>query len=104
MNGKKLVLVQENRRRKNRAIDIYSDLSKAVDTRPLRFLAGKAKFKDVYNIRLVSQNGTQFELKLVPKEDSSETLIAEIDKNSYFPRSLTTDSVDSKVRIDFSGM
>lgn len=104
MNGKKLVLIQENRRRKNRVVDMYQDLSKAVDTRPLRFLAGKAKFKDVYNIRLVSQNGTMAELKLVPKEDASETLIAEIDKNSYFLRSLTTDSVDSKVRIDFSGI
>jgi outer membrane lipoprotein-sorting protein len=104
MNGRKLILIEENRRRGTRTVDIYKDVAKAVDAKPLKFLAGKAKFRDVYSIMLISDTESGAELKLIPKDDSTESLIAEIDKSSYLLRSLTTDSPDSRVRVDFSGI
>lgn len=102
LNGKKLVNIQKNKRRKNRTVDIYSDVKKAMGSTALNFLSGKAKFKELYNVKLVSETPKQAELKLTSKKEGEETLIAEVDKASYLLRSLTTENTDSQVRIEFS--
>ena len=102
LNGKKMINVQENKRRKNRVVDIYSDVRKVTSSTPLNFLSGKSKFKDIYHIKLLSETPKAAELKLSPKKEGEETLIAEVDKASYFLRSLTTENAESRVRIEFS--
>ena len=103
LNGKKLISIQVNRRRKTRAVDIYQDISKAVDTKAIQFLAGKAKFQETYKIDSIGNPSTSSSLKLTPKGgDGLETYLAEIDKKSYFLRSLTTESADTRVRMEFS--
>lgn len=104
MDGKKLWLVQENKRRKTRTVDTYSDVSKAVDAISLSFLSGKSKFREKYSVTILGDDDKQVSLKLVPKGGQGETLIAEISKPSYLLRSLTTESVDTRVRIDFSNV
>lgn len=104
LNGKKLTNVQENKRRKNRVVDIYHDVGKVMGGTPLKFLSGKAKFKELYQIQLVKETDEQAELKLTPKRAGEDPLVAEVDKKSYFLRALTTESVDSRVRIEFSNV
>jgi outer membrane lipoprotein-sorting protein len=104
LNGNKLYLIQEKQRRKTREVDVFPDVSKAVDGNSLSFLAGKAKFRDRYNVELLSEDSKQAQVKLTPKKGDGETLIAEIDKASYVLRSLTSESVDTRVRIDFSNV
>jgi outer membrane lipoprotein-sorting protein len=104
LNGNKLYLIQENLRRKTRVVDVFPDVSKAVDGNSLSFLAGKAKFRDRYNVDLLGEDDKKAEVKLTPKKGDGETLIAEIDKVSYVLRSLTSESVDTRVRIDFANV
>lgn len=103
MNGKQLFVVQPNKRRGTTVVDIYHDISKAMDPKPLSFLSGKAKFRDIYRVELLSETPKVAEMKFIPKHDSSESLVAEIDKSSYLLRSLTSETVDSRVRTEFSG-
>ena len=101
LNQKKLIHIQTNARRKVRTVDIYLDSSKTADTRMLNLLAGKVKFKQVYEAKLLQETPTAFELKLIPKSPQWDPYLAEIDKESYLLRALTSDSNDSRVRIDF---
>lgn len=104
LNGKKLTNIQENKRRKSRTVDIYKDVRKVTGGTPLNFLSGKAKFKEIYNIKMLSETPEMAELKLMPKREGQETLIAEVDKSSYFLRSLTTENAESRVRTEFSNI
>lgn len=101
LNGNRLINVTENKRRGNRVVDIFKDVKKVMDTSQLQFLSGKAKFEELYNIKLVAETAKQVELKLTPKGQTAETYVAEVDKTSYFLRSLTTENADSRVRIEF---
>ena len=103
MNGKELYVITHNKRRGTRVVDIYTDAGKAVGSRPLNFLSGKVKFKEIYHVQLLSETPEMAEMKLTPKEDAAETLIAEIDKVSYLLRSLTSETVDSRVKTEFTG-
>lgn len=104
LNGKTLTAVTENPRRKTTEVDIYADAAKAVDTKILKFLAGQAKFKALYHYSLAGETDEAATIKFRPKGEDTETLVAEIDKNSYLLRSLTTETVDNRVRIEFSGI
>lgn len=104
LSGKKLTNIQENKRRKSRTVDIYKDVRKVTGGTPLNFLSGKSKFKEIYNIKMLSETPEMVELKLVPKREGQETLIAEVDKSSYFLRSLTTENTESRVRTEFSNI
>lgn len=101
LNGKTLTNVQTNARRKNRVVDIYRDVSKVLGSAPLKFLSGKAKFKDIYQIKLIAQTPEVAEMKLTPKGKGEDSLVVAVDKKSFFLKSLTTESVDSRVKIEF---
>jgi chaperone LolA len=101
LNGKQHWEISENVRRKSRTVTHRPDVSALMARSALAILAGAGKFKDFYKVKLVSQNAKEAVLELIPKTDASETLIAKIDKNGYVLRSLTTDSADSKVIVEF---
>ncbi len=102
LDGKRLTNVRENRRRQITEVDIYPQAGQAMDNKLLNFLAGKAKFKALYKFELVTETPEIATVKFLPKVGDGETLIAEIDKNSYLLRSLTTDSDDNRVRVEFT--
>ncbi len=102
MNGKKLWVIKPNKRRGIQIVDVFSDLKKIMDPRPLAFLSGTGKFKELYEVELISENAKLAELKFFPKTAATDSLIAEIDKESYLLRSLTTDSSDSRARTEFT--
>lgn len=102
LNGNTLTNIQENQRRKVTEVEIYPDAGKAVDSKLLKFLAGQAKFKTLYKFKLEAEVAEFATVKFVPLSGESETLVAEIDKKSYLLRSLTADSADNRVRIEFS--
>ncbi len=103
MNANQLVVIAKNKRRGTTVVDVYKDLSKVMNSKPLSFLSGKAKFGDMYRVELLSETPAMAEMRFTPKTDSAETLVAEIDKESYLLRSLTSETVDSRVRTEFSG-
>ncbi|MBI4405471.1 MAG: outer membrane lipoprotein carrier protein LolA [Deltaproteobacteria bacterium] len=102
INGKKFIHAKPNKRRGTVAVDIYKDISKRTDMSLLGFLSSKGEFKKHYNIQPVSENSQSVTFKLIPKGTSSEPLVAQIAKESYVLLSLTTDTVDSSSRIDFT--
>ena len=102
LDGKKLYVIHQNKRRNVTVVDIYSNLGKAIDSKSLAFLAGKSRFADVYDIELISSKGPTLELKFISKTPGGETLVAEIDKKSYLLRSLTSDAADLRTRTEFT--
>lgn len=104
LNGSTFTSIRFNQRKKNRTVDIYKDISKMVDMRALGFLAGDAKFGEVYMIEQTGQTSEIIKLKLIPKEKKGEYYIAEIQKKSYVLTGLTTETPDSTVQMSFSGV
>lgn len=102
LNGNRLTAVRENKRRQITEVDIYAKAGKSIDSKLLKFLAGKAQFKTLYRFELESETPEIATIKFHGKSGDAETLIAEIDKNSYLLRSLTTDSEDNRVRVEFT--
>lgn len=101
LNGTRLIQIKENKRRKTTVVDIYKDVSKSVDLKSLAFLAGTASFKETYESTLGEEDLEKIDLKFTLKSSPKESYLAEIDKKSYFLRALTTETADSKVRIEF---
>jgi outer membrane lipoprotein-sorting protein len=102
LDGKKLYVIHQTRRRNVTVVDIYHNLGKAIDSKSLAFLTGKSKFAEVYDIELVSDKGTTVTMKFVSKTPGGDTLVAEIDKKSYLLRSLTSDAADLRTRTEFT--
>lgn len=102
LNGDKMYVIHDNPRRNSRIVDVYKNVKRAVDTRPLRFLAGTAKFQDLYTSQLVGQSKTAWEIKFTSRDDVRETLVAEVDKKSYLLLSLASDAADVRTRTKFS--
>lgn len=103
LNGNQLTSIQINKRRSTKTVNILKDVSKTVDSKALSFLAGKAKFADLYNSKLLKENDKVASLKLTPQKGApGESYVAEIDKKGYFLVSLTTEAPDSKVVMEFS--
>jgi outer membrane lipoprotein-sorting protein len=103
MNTSQLIVITKNKRRGTTVVDMYHDLAKVMDSKPLAFLSGKSKFRDIYRVELLAETPQLAEMRFTPKTDAAETLVAEIDKESYLLRSLTSETVDSRVRTEFSG-
>lgn len=104
LNGGTFTSVRLNRRTSRVAVDIYKDAKKSIDMRALHFLAGQMRFTEFYHVKLLSDGPKAVELKLTPKEDPSESYIAEMEKGSYLLRSLTTETLESRVRMEFMGV
>lgn len=103
LNGKKLYHIHIPKRKRANVVEIYEDISKKGNTRPLSFLAGKFAFRQVYHVDIIHNSEKNIQLKLVPKDSpGAETFIAEFDKKSYLLAALTTESPESRVRIEFS--
>ncbi len=101
-NDKKFLVITTNKRRGTTVVDIYKDASKVADSQSLSFLSGKSKFREIYRIELLSDENGVAKLKFTPKVVPDDSLVAEIDKESYLLRSLTSESVDSRVRTEFT--
>ena len=98
-----LTSIQINAKRGTRTVNILKNVNKTVDSKALSFLAGRAKFSDLYRAKLVSETPKVARLKLTPiKGKAEETYIAEINKESYFLTSLTTEAPDSIVIMEFA--
>lgn len=105
LNGKKLYDVHFPKRRKANIVNIYEDITKKADIRPLAFLSGKATFRKSYHVDILKESKGSVDIKLVPKDvPGGETYIAEFDKNSYLLAALTTETAESRVRIEFSNI
>lgn len=101
LNGDEHWDITENTRRKSRTVTYTPNIHKVMGKSALAILSGRGKFKDYYQVKLVSETPKEAVLRLVPKTDSNETLIAKIDKNGYVLRSLTTEAQDSQVVLEF---
>lgn len=101
LNGNEYWEITENPRRKSRSVTHRPDVSRSLAKTSLAILVGRGKFQDFYKVKLKSENAKEAVLEMVPKTDSNETLIAKIDKNGYVLRSLTTESQDSRVVVEF---
>lgn len=104
LNKKALTVITENKRRGTRTVDIYPNAAKAVDSLIFRFLSGETKFKKIYNYKYLGENSRTVTLKFTPKKDRKETLVAEFDKERYLLQTLTSETPDSRVRIEFRGI
>lgn len=104
MNGNTLTYVHYNKRRQNWIVDILENTNKSVDTKALQFLAGKANFKKSYTAKLEKDAPKSLEIRLIPIEGGSESYIAEVEKKSYVIQSLTTETVDTRARIEFTNI
>lgn len=100
LNGGKFIVIQKNPRRGTREVDIYHNVSKAIDTKLLKFLAGKAKFKSIYRFQLLKDRPDVATLSFSPLKGTGDVIVAEIDKKSYLLRSVTSNSDDSEVRLE----
>ncbi|MBY0370190.1 outer membrane lipoprotein carrier protein LolA [bacterium] len=104
LNGKEYWEITENTRRKSRAVTHEADVSKNLAKSSLQVLAGTGKFKDFYKVKLVKENEREAVLELIPKAGGNETLTARLDKNGYVLRTLTTESPDSTVTVEFKNI
>lgn len=109
LNGKKFFHIHLPKRRRAATVDIYEDIAKKADIRFLSFLSGKTEFRKAYQVDITKETAALVELKLVPKDApkgrrDSETYIAEFDKKGYVLAALTTESPESRVRIEFSNI
>jgi len=98
-----LKVVRKNQRGTT-LVDIYTNIGKAAGAKPLNFLTGKAKFNSLYRAELTNQTPETVTLKLVPRDGSRETYIAEISKDGYFLETLTTDTEDTTVVLKFANL
>jgi outer membrane lipoprotein carrier protein len=101
MNGKKLQYIHKTRRGQI-IVDEVDDVKDQVDTRALQFLAGKGNFKQLYKAKLEENKPKSISIRLTPKEGGAESYIAEVDKNSYGIQSLTTETPETRARMEFS--
>jgi outer membrane lipoprotein-sorting protein len=102
LSGDEYWELTENRRRKSRTVTYQKGVRKRLAKTSFSILSGNGKFQDFYGVKLVSESPTEAVLRLTSKAPPHESLIAKIDKNGYVLRSLTTETPDSKVVLEFS--
>ncbi len=102
LNGKRVILVKTNRRRKNRSIDIYENGIAQVDLGALTFLRQDGSLLNNYRALKLKETATFVEYRLSPRSRESDSYIAEIDKSGYFLSALTMETNEARVRIEFS--
>ncbi len=104
LNGEDYWEITSNPRRKSRTVTHTPKVSAMVGKTALAILTGRGKFKEFYRVKLLEDSPAEARLQLKPKAGGAETLIAKIDKKGYVLRSLTTDSPDSKVVVEFTNI
>lgn len=104
LNGGEYWEITENARRGSRQVTHSKDVSKSLAKSSLQVLAGNGKLKEFYKVKLARDTDREALLELKPKAGGNETLIAKIDKNGYVLRTLTTESPDSKVVVEFKNI
>ena len=102
LNDNRLVVIQANLSKNNRSVDIFKDISGQISKGPLRFLSGKNKLKDSYQIKLLEEKKDRHVINLIPLTPDSEQLVAEVLKSSYLLVALISENSESRVRLDFS--
>jgi outer membrane lipoprotein-sorting protein len=102
LNGDEYWELTENKRRKSRTVTYQKGVRKHLAQTSFAVLSGSGKFQDFYKVKLLSESPTEAQLQLIAKAPPHESLIAKIDKNGYVLRSLTTETPDSKVVLEFS--
>jgi chaperone LolA len=104
LNGKEYWEISKTPRRPSRTVIYRPDVSRGLGQTSFAILAGKGKFQDFYTVKFKSETPKEAVLQFTPHGETSETLIAKIDKNGYVLRSLTTDSQDSRVVVEFKNI
>lgn len=102
LNGDEYWELTENKRRKSRTVTYQKGVRKHLSKTSFSILSGNGKFQDFYVVKLLSESPSEAVLGLTSKAPPHESLIAKIDKNGYVLRSLTTETPDSKVVLEFS--
>lgn len=106
VTDKDLTVVKKGLRKGTVTVDIYKKRKQAFIPKSLSFLTGKGKFKALYKYELIEENDKSAKLKLTPKDvpkgETGESYIAEINKDSYLLRALTTETVDTRVVTSFT--
>lgn len=102
INGTTFYNIQENKRRGNRTIDVYDNFKDESLAKPIGLLSGKIKFLAAYKANDLKNTGSVWVVRLVPKSQKTETLIAEIDKKSYLLGALVLEDPASTVRVEFT--
>lgn len=106
VTDKELTVVKKGLRKGTVTVDIHKKRKQAFIPKSLSFLTGKGKFKALYKYELIEENDKSAKLKLTakdrPKDAEAESYIAEINKDSYLLRALTTETVDTRVITSFT--
>lgn len=103
LNGKRLTSISERTRKPGlRTIDDYENGLALLDKAAFGFLSERKPLTDSYDVSLQKQNGNTAWLILKPKAKPKEPLVAEISKPGYVLRALSTETPESRVRIEFS--
>lgn len=101
LNGKKVILIRKNPRRKTRTVDVYDNGSKQFQTESLGFLTSTEGFLNKYRALLSKETATRVFFRFKQSTGTSDSYIAEIDKSRYFLTALSVESIESQVRIEF---
>lgn len=102
LNGKKLILIEPNERRKIRNITIYEDASAQTNLKLIDFLSGKSKLKSHYTAKLVKDSADSAQIELTPKSGEGEKILASVDKKTYFLSGLITEDVENRIEVRFT--
>lgn len=103
LNGNRLsVLTERVRRPGSRTIDVWENGLKYIDKAAFAFLSERALLSKAYELTLKSDSETAFSVELKPKSKKGEPLVAEMLKDGYRLRALSTSTPESTVMIEFS--
>jgi outer membrane lipoprotein-sorting protein len=103
LNGKKLTSISERLRKPGyRTIDVWEDGLSLIDKAAFSFLSQERALTETYFIKIQKENPKVIWLELRLKTRPKEPLVAEISKDSYVLRALSTETPESLVSIEFS--
>ncbi len=101
LNGQKFTSLQKNSRGTN-VVDIIEDVRQYSPPKALRFLTQEMHLKQVYLLKLLKKTPKTVSFSMKPKKGTAESYIAEVDKESYVLVSLTTETDENRVTMQFS--
>jgi outer membrane lipoprotein carrier protein len=103
LNGKKLSSITERLKKPGfRTIDVWENGLALLDRAAFSFLSESGNLTESYDITLQKNETNAAFLVLKPKGKTGDPLVAEITKPGYVLRALSSETPESRVRIDFS--
>lgn len=99
LNRKEFILKKNQRNR----VDIVA-LKSGKLPKAFQFFSGKQKFKEIYELKSVTDKGEALAFHFIPKHGKKESYIAEIEKKSYLLKALLVEAGDSKVGLSLANI